>query len=140
MSLKGHTLLELCRYLNVSLQSFTLSCTFCNSVLDAIDKANFAASQLKVVVRDFAFKGACITCRRELAAQEKRRYLVCVGEADLVEAMTGTGIVHCTVRCLNCLALLSASEKLVAKGCCQPFYLVRHFWRAQCRNCRTPGC
>lgn len=140
MTLKGYTLLDLCRYYDVSPSSFPLDCTFCDCVLDDVDRASFAASKLKVVVRNLQYKGACIKCRRALAAEEKFKYLVCVGEADLVEAMCGTGIVHCSVRCVSCLALLSASEKLVAKGGCQPFYLVRHLWRAQCRHCRTPGC
>lgn len=138
--IEGFTLLQLLRFLNVSLETIILPCNFCFTVLGILDKASFAASKLKVVVRDKCYKGACISCRRALAAAEKKKYLVCLGEGDLVEAMCGTGIVHCTIRCVECLALLSASEKLVAKANLRTFYLVRHMWRTQCRNCAPPGC
>nr|ATP66834.1 E6 protein [Rodent papillomavirus] len=132
---KEYTLEQLLRFLNVDLDTFIFPCAFCTNILDSNDKKRFAASQLKVVVKDFTFKGACITCRRKLAFAERRKYQSCVGEADLVECMTGTGIVHLTIRCISCLGLLSASEKLVAKANLDPFYLVRSMWRGKCRLC-----
>lgn len=137
-SAKDYTLEQLLRFLNVDLDTFILPCAFCPTVLDSVDKKRYQASKLKVVVKDFTFQGACIVCRRKLAYAEKLKYLSCVGEADLVEAMTGTNIVHTTVRCIKCLSLLSASEKLNAKSQNVPFYLVRQLWRGHCRLCYTP--
>ncbi|ABG56157.1 E6 [Mastomys coucha papillomavirus 2] len=135
-SARSYTLDEILRYLNVDLAAFTLLCAFCDSPLDFADRARFAVSQLKVLVKDFAFAGACIQCRRLLAKEEARKYSVCVGEADFVEAMTGKHIVHVTVRCVSCLGLLSATEKLIAKADHQPFNLVRHTWRGTCKFCK----
>nr|WES10426.1 E6 protein [Rodent papillomavirus] len=75
--IEGFTLLQLLRFLNVSLETIILPCNFCFTVLGILDKASFAASKLKVVVRDKCYKGACISCRRALAAAEKKKYLVC---------------------------------------------------------------
>lgn len=134
------TLDELLRFLDVSLQDLLLPCHFCPTLLELHDKASFADSKLKVVTRDCTFRAACIPCRRKLAYCERQRFLVCTAEGDFVEAMSGTGIVHCPVRCVNCLALLSASEKLLAKAEHLPFFLVRHMWRSSCRLCRHPLC
>ncbi|AEI00709.1 E6 [Apodemus sylvaticus papillomavirus 1] len=132
---KDYTLNQLLRFLDVSLTDFILPCAFCPSFLDLNDKQRFAASELRVVVKDFTFQGACLRCRKKLAFAERQKYQSCIGEGDLVEAMWGTGIVHITVRCIRCLGLLSASEKLLAKANYQPFYLVRSLWRGHCRLC-----
>lgn len=134
------TLPQLLRYLNVDPATFTFPCAFCSVCLDIYDKARFATSNLKVVYKDKTYKGCCLSCRCKLAAAERQRYLVCTGEGDLVEAMCGTGIVHCAIRCVVCLALLTASEKLLAKVNRHPFFLVRHMWRGFCRHCNPAEC
>lgn len=134
-SSKEYTLEQLLRFLNVSLEDFLLPCAFCPNLLALNDKERFASSKLKVMVKNFAFHAACLTCRKKLAYAERAKYQTCVGEADLVEAMCGTGIVHVTIRCIRCLGLLSASEKLLAKHSLMPFFLVRSMWRGHCRLC-----
>ncbi|ABB85352.1 E6 [Micromys minutus papillomavirus 1] len=136
---REYTLEQLLKFLNVTLDTLMLPCHFCSSFMDLNNKASYLASQLKVIVKDCCFKGACIKCRRKLAFAERQKYQVCVGEADLVEAMVGSHVINLTVRCSECLALLTASEKLDAKCELQTFILVRHMWRTSCRACRTPA-
>ncbi|AEI00702.1 E6 [Mus musculus papillomavirus type 1] len=133
---KGYTLEEVLRYSNKDVVDFHLSCAFCSTTMDHNEKARFLHAKLKCVVRDFAFKGACIVCRRQLACKEKLLHTRVTGEADLVECMAGKNIVFVTVRCVTCLALLTASEKLDAKACGLPFHLVRHMWRGYCGFCK----
>lgn len=133
---KGYTLDEVLRYHNKDVVDFTISCAFCSATMDVNEKARFIHARLKCVVKDFGFKGACIVCRRQLACKERLLHTRLTGEADLLECMTGKNIVFVTVRCVSCLALLSAAEKLDAKASHLPFHLVRHIWRGYCSFCK----
>lgn len=121
--------------LNVNIDVILLPCVFCGGFCTLQDKLDFLMSGLKVVWKNNCFHAACKVCRRVIAAEEDYRYRECTVEADFIERCTGKSILDVTVRCIACMHLLGASEKLLAKANNKPFYLVRKVWRGSCRYC-----
>lgn len=126
----------LCLLNGCTLETLSVPCLFCKSVLSFQDILSFIVKHLRVVYRDNTFYAACSDCLRLSAAFELKQYCQCVATPDFVKLMCNGDFAKLIVRCVQCMKRLDLIEILDAFESKEEFLLIRSIWRAKCRLCR----
>lgn len=128
---------EYCNYFGVEFENLRLPCIFCLHCLDTLELLSFQQKRLSLVWRNCKCYAACVTCIRQTAAIEKHRYFQCAVQGAFIEHVSQKRLQELTVRCLECMTLLTSAEKVDIIACGESFFLVRGHWKGICRAC---GC
>lgn len=126
---------EYCNYFGIAFYDLSLPCIFCRRTLSTLELISFNAKRLSLVWRNEKCYAACIACIKKTADIEKNRYFQCVVPGEFIEHVSQTRLQELNVRCIECMALLTPSEKIDIIACGGDFFLVRGHWKGYCCNC-----
>lgn len=126
----------LCVLNGCTLETLSVPCLFCRSLLSFQDITNFIIKRLRVVLRDNTFYAACSACLRLSAAYEHKHYSQCIATPDFIKYVCNGDPTKLNVRCVACMKKLDCIEVIDNLQSEAAFTLVRGIWRANCRLCR----
>lgn len=129
------TVADYCSEFDIPLKDLKLRCVFCKFYLTEQQLAAFCVKNLKLVWKNRYCFACCTPCLRLTAKFEAENYFQCMCKGEVLEVLTRIPLSSLSIRCLDCLTLLSFAEKIDCIIGGQNFYLVRGRWRSYCRNC-----
>lgn len=124
-----------CKEFGISFFDVKLPCLFCKFFLELQELADFHQKTLSLIWKNGQCYAACKRCIRLSALHERENFCRCSVPPDSIESVTGLSLKDLVVRCYFCYRQLDYAEKIDCVASDTDFLLIRHYWRAVCRNC-----
>nr|AYA93712.1 MAG: E6 protein [Human papillomavirus] len=126
---------EYCKIYQINFFDLRMLCIFCKFPTSLQDLASFHTKRLSIVWRDNTPHACCMKCIRLSAIVEKEQYCMCIVNCCFLDALVGKPLKDISMRCVQCYSLLDYAEKLDACASEREVYLIRGYWRTDCRDC-----
>lgn len=124
-----------CQQFGTSFFDVRLPCLFCKFELDLQELADFHQKALCLIWKGDKCYAACRRCLRLSALHERENCCRCSVPPDAIEHVTGKSLKDLVLRCYLCYKQLDYAEKIDCVAADVDILLIRHHWRALCRNC-----